>query len=328
MSVPSSKLDIPVATATAGPPDDPPDVRVGSHGFRVAPNRELNVWMSPDHVGHIGLAEHDGAGRTQTVDGRGIGFGHMVGEGGRAACRPQASDLYGVLDRDRQPVQRPEWSAARGALVSLGRGNEGSAAIEGHDRVDSRVDPLHPGQAQPQQLSAGQLAAPDHLGQLGRRPQAHLIVSHHAPKGVGRRMLRLTSLTRNRQKKPSRLAFCHIRIRPSAGTQITAGRRVRIDRKRARPYDGHGRHRLGSLLAVGATRAFPTPRMCRQRLRRPAPRRPAAPGRRHVAFVAEQPEKRRSETRGDQQMSATLKLTHKAIGAEVRRGAVRCRGRR
>jgi hypothetical protein len=37
-------------------------------------------------------------------------------------------------------------------------------------------------------------------------------------------------------------------------------------------------------------------------------------------FAAEQPEKRRSETRGDQQMSATLKLTHKAIGAEVRRG--------
>ena len=28
--------------------------------------------------------------------------------------------------------------------------------------------------------------------------------------------------------------------------QITAGRRVRIDRKRARPYDGHGRHGLGS----------------------------------------------------------------------------------
>jgi hypothetical protein len=31
-------------------------------------------------------------------------------------------------------------------------------------------------------------------------------------------------------------------------------------------------------------------------------------------------QKRRSGTRGDQQMPATLKLTHKAIGAEVRRG--------
>jgi hypothetical protein len=43
-------------------------------------------------------------------------------------------------------------------------------------------------------------------------------------------------------------------------------------------------------------------------------------GRRYAAFVAEHPDNGRSETRGDQQMSATLKLTHKAIGAEVRRG--------
>jgi hypothetical protein len=43
-------------------------------------------------------------------------------------------------------------------------------------------------------------------------------------------------------------------------------------------------------------------------------------GRRYAAFVAEHPDNSRSEKRGDQQMSATLKLTHKAIGAEVRRG--------
>jgi hypothetical protein len=49
-------------------------------------------------------------------------------------------------------------------------------------------------------------------------------------------------------------------------------------------------------------------------------------GRRHVAFIAfvafiaEPPEKRHSATRGDQPMSATLKVTHAAIGAEVRRG--------
>jgi hypothetical protein len=35
---------------------------------------------------------------------------------------------------------------------------------------------------------------------------------------------------------------------------------------------------------------------------------------------SEQPEMRRSGARGDQQMPATLKLTHKAIGVEVRRG--------
>src|SRR5262249_4067457 len=35
---------------------------------------------------------------------------------------------------------------------------------------------------------------------------------------------------------------------------VTARCRIRIDRKRARPYDGHRRLRLGSLLAIGATR--------------------------------------------------------------------------
>jgi hypothetical protein len=43
-------------------------------------------------------------------------------------------------------------------------------------------------------------------------------------------------------------------------------------------------------------------------------------GRRYAALVAEHTDNAVSETRGDQQMSATLKLTHKAIGAEVRRG--------
>jgi hypothetical protein len=37
-------------------------------------------------------------------------------------------------------------------------------------------------------------------------------------------------------------------------------------------------------------------------------------------LVAEHTGNRLSETRGDRYLSATLKLTHKAIGAEVRRG--------
>jgi hypothetical protein len=43
-------------------------------------------------------------------------------------------------------------------------------------------------------------------------------------------------------------------------------------------------------------------------------------GRRYAAFGAEH-RQHRSESKGDQPVSAKLKLTHKAIGAEVRRGA-------
>jgi hypothetical protein len=44
-------------------------------------------------------------------------------------------------------------------------------------------------------------------------------------------------------------------------------------------------------------------------------------GRRYAAVVAERSNNGRPEPRGDLHMSATLKLTHKSIGAEVRRGA-------
>jgi hypothetical protein len=43
MSVPSARLAHPVATATAEPPDEPPDVRVGSLGLRVIPQSGLEV---------------------------------------------------------------------------------------------------------------------------------------------------------------------------------------------------------------------------------------------------------------------------------------------
>ncbi len=41
MSVPSSKLDMPVATATPAPPDEPPGVRLVSHGLLVTPKTSL-----------------------------------------------------------------------------------------------------------------------------------------------------------------------------------------------------------------------------------------------------------------------------------------------
>ena len=41
MSVPSSKLVMPQATAAAAPPDEPPGVRSNAHGLLVVPNIEL-----------------------------------------------------------------------------------------------------------------------------------------------------------------------------------------------------------------------------------------------------------------------------------------------
>ena len=54
-SLPSSSGVIPVATAAAAPPDEPPAVRVTSHGLFVVPNSSLYVWQSPAHAGRFVL---------------------------------------------------------------------------------------------------------------------------------------------------------------------------------------------------------------------------------------------------------------------------------
>ena len=44
MSVPISNGVKPIATAAAGPPDEPPGVRVRSHGLLVVPNISFVLW--------------------------------------------------------------------------------------------------------------------------------------------------------------------------------------------------------------------------------------------------------------------------------------------
>src|SRR2546430_17619264 len=55
MSVPTSKLVNPAATAAAAPPDDPPTVRSRAHGLLVTPKMSLKVWKSPDQRGRLVL---------------------------------------------------------------------------------------------------------------------------------------------------------------------------------------------------------------------------------------------------------------------------------
>ena len=57
-------------------------------------------------AGQVGLAEDDRAGFLEPSDGRRVGGRHVIGQLDRAAGRADAGGLDGVLDRDRQAVQR------------------------------------------------------------------------------------------------------------------------------------------------------------------------------------------------------------------------------
>src|ERR1700733_3050719 len=55
-SVPCASGTMPVATATAEPPDDPAGLRDGSHGLRVGPNSTLLVLAPQANSGGLVLA--------------------------------------------------------------------------------------------------------------------------------------------------------------------------------------------------------------------------------------------------------------------------------
>ena len=111
MSVPSSNDVNPAATAAAGPPDEPPGMRVDVP--RVV--RRAEDLVEALHVARparqVRLAEHDRAGLLQPGDGGRVGGRHVVGQLDGAAGRADAGRLDGVLDRDREPVQRRQRSA-------------------------------------------------------------------------------------------------------------------------------------------------------------------------------------------------------------------------
>ena len=117
MSVPSSKLVNPHATAAAAPPDDPPVVRPRSHGLLVVPNSTLWVWKSADQVGALVLPNNTPPAAERRGDRRCIHARHMVGQCRCASGRAHEPGFDGVLHGERQSVQRPQPRPARCRLV-------------------------------------------------------------------------------------------------------------------------------------------------------------------------------------------------------------------
>ncbi len=56
---------------------------------------------------HIGLADEDRPRRAHPRRDQLVGLGHEIGQQGRTLGRRDARDIGQILDRDRQPVQRP-----------------------------------------------------------------------------------------------------------------------------------------------------------------------------------------------------------------------------
>ena len=174
---------------------------------------------------HVGLPDRDRTSGPDPGHDEVVGVGDVVGEQRRAVRRTPAGDLVGVLERERQPVQRAEGVAPRRRGVRLGRSGPGALLVERHDRVELRVALGDAGQVEVEQLAGGDL--PPAYGvrhRAGGRADVDRLIGHI--RHTARALLHFQALQRPR----SRIAGDPIPTLTAA-----AGRRGSRRRRRAAP---------------------------------------------------------------------------------------------
>ncbi len=177
-SVPSAAEHMPAATAVAEPPDEPPDVRCGSHGLRVTPNVGDSVnavaissgtWVLPRITAP--------AARSRLTTSASAGGRLRIGVA--AVGGDLAGDVDVVLDRDRHAEQRPHVARAAAAVRLVG-GGERLLAEHDAERVQQRVEPGDPRQEELHQFARGDLAGGDQVGVAGEAGEGEVVAVHSA----------------------------------------------------------------------------------------------------------------------------------------------------
>ena len=145
--------------------------------------REIGVPGVASRSVEVGLRERDGAelGRVRLPDdhesriadpaddGR-VEVRDVVGVGVRRVRRPDARGRGEILDRDRNSAER----CVGGCRVRRSRRCEGFVTADGHERVQRRIDPLDPFEAQLDELDGRRLASSNEPRLLDGREEREL----------------------------------------------------------------------------------------------------------------------------------------------------------
>src|ERR1039457_2247234 len=121
MSLPTSKPVRPAASAVAAPPDEPPGVRSGFHGFTVLPYTGLFVSQSASSVGTFDLPKTFAPARTKRSTARAFVAARVF----LYSARPQvvgwplrSKDSFTVIGK---PASAPVFAPARADARSKAR---------------------------------------------------------------------------------------------------------------------------------------------------------------------------------------------------------------
>ena len=112
-SEPSASQAMPVASATAAPPEEPPQVRSRFHGLRVMPNTSLKVLAPAPNSGVLDLPSTTPPAASMRWTCQAGESRHVVAEDRRAVGRAHPRDLDQVLDQHRQTRQQARSGGAR-----------------------------------------------------------------------------------------------------------------------------------------------------------------------------------------------------------------------
>jgi hypothetical protein len=170
---------MPHATATAAPPDEPPQVV----GVARGAEHLVESLRAGAELGRVGLADQDRARRLQAL-GHDVVLGrHVVLVDERAPGGAHALRRDDVLDGDGQAA---EGQVFRPFSVECFRLLQRLIGQEGHDRVDLRVHALDLRDERAYHLGGRKLARPDQARKRSRRGKTDLGAQQPPPRVGGK----------------------------------------------------------------------------------------------------------------------------------------------
>ncbi len=163
-SVPLAMGANPQASATAEPPDEPPQVFVRSYGLRVTPKILLKVCEPAPNSGVLDLPMVIAPARCIRSTTISSSAGNVIFIQRRAVRSANAARFQQVFVRDREAVQRAQRFAVRLLFVGFRRGFGGRLRCESHDRVYFGIHALDLFQMCGQSFARGEFLFADHAG--------------------------------------------------------------------------------------------------------------------------------------------------------------------
>ena len=229
----------------AFPLDEPPVVLPGLRGVVAGAVPLVLAEHAPGELGQVRLADDDGAGVDEPLNGGRVALGHVVGIDPRAVRRTDAGRVEEVLDGERPPRERPGPRPSPGSDAR----DEGVPAIVGHagSTATASTSTFAPGIGEPRDLD--ERATPG--ARRRRTPGAPGLMSGRSSTSVRKTVTLTTSpnaAARRREHRPAysrrpaapgrrrpprpRAALAVDRHDPGDEEQVARADRVRVVRDR------------------------------------------------------------------------------------------------